>query len=128
LRNAGGGLSFDGMSNRQLSGLADILKTADTLQRGMPVAYLLAFILVALEEGRGVIEYARRAGVDRFAMSRYLALLGDGQNNKGGYGWVKLRRNGISKSVVLTPKGYVFLSKISHELKGRRSLLLHGKA
>jgi hypothetical protein len=116
------------MQNQQLFGLADILKSADVLQRGMPVAYLLAFVLVALDEGQSITEYAHRAGVDRFAMSRYLALLGDGQNNKGGYGWVKLRRNGIGKSVLLTPKGYEFLSKISHALNDRRSLLLQGKA
>jgi hypothetical protein len=104
-------------SKRHLIGFVDILKRADALQRGMPVAYLLSFVLVAIEEGLSVTEYAKRAGVDRFAMSRYLALLGDGQGEKGeGYGWVKLKRVGIGKSVTLTRRGRAVLSRMSQAL------------
>ena len=54
------------------------MKRADALQRGTPVAYLLTFALAGLEAGKTVTEYAKRAGVDRFAMSRYITLLGGG--------------------------------------------------
>ena len=107
-------------SRRHLTGFADVLKQADALQRGMPVAYLLTFVLVALDEGKGVIEYANRAGVDRFSMSRYLALLGDGQGENGqGYGWVTHKRVGKGKSITLTSKGHVVLSHISQALSDR---------
>ena len=102
-------------SKRQLVGLADILKQADALQRGMPVGYLLAFVLVAVDEGEGVMEYAARAGVDKFAMSHYLRVLGE----KGqGYGW-RAKRVGKRRSITLTSKGHVVLSHISQALRDR---------
>jgi len=100
------------MPKRHLIGFADILKWADALQRGMPAAYLLTFALVSLEEGETVAEYAKRAGVDRYAMSRYITLLGAGR-----YGWLQTKRVGQGKSVTLTPKGHVVLSQISHALR-----------
>ena len=101
-------------SKRQLVGLADILKQADALQRGMPVGYLLAFVLVAVDEGEGVLEYAARAGVDRFAMSHYLRVLGE-----KGHGWLEAKRVGKRRSITLTSKGHVVLSHISQALRDR---------
>ena len=100
-------------SKRHLIGLADILKQADALQRGMPVSYLLAFVLVAADEGEGVLEYAARAGVDRFAMSHSLNVLG-----KNGYGWLEAKRVGKRRSVTLTLKGHAVLSRFSQALSG----------
>ena len=102
-------------SKQHLIGFADILKQANGLQRGMPVAYLLTFVLIALDEGKTVTEYAERAEVDRFAMSRYITLLGD-----GGYGWLEKKRpgRGSKKSITLTPAGRIVLSQIERALRG----------
>jgi hypothetical protein len=98
-------------SKRHLIGLVDILKQADALQRGMPAAYLLTFVLVGLEEGETVAEYAKRAGVDRYAMSRYITLLGGRR-----YGWLQTRRVGVGKSVTLTPEGHALFAQMSDGL------------
>jgi DNA-binding MarR family transcriptional regulator len=48
-----------------------------------------AFLLVASEEGRGVQEYAERAGVTQAVMTRILFALGSrSQGRNGGYGLV----------------------------------------
>lgn len=78
-----------------------ILQTADKFDRGMPVSFLITFLLVALDEGQLSSEYARRAGIDRFQMSRHMKILGASR-----HGWIKvhtLRPN--AKQVFLTEKG-----------------------
>jgi DNA-binding MarR family transcriptional regulator len=60
----------------------------------MPLQYVTAFLLVAEEEGLGVSDYARRAGVSLSVMSRHL--LDIGERNRGmdeGFGLVTYRAN-----------------------------------
>jgi hypothetical protein len=46
------------------------------VRRTMPIQHAYAFVLVAFEEGRGVSEYAERAGVTQAVMTRILFALG----------------------------------------------------
>jgi len=55
----------------------------------MPMQHAYAFLLVAMEEGRGVQEYAERAGVTQPVMTRILLALGKHrQKGAPGYGLV----------------------------------------
>jgi len=60
------------------------------VRRIMPMQYAYAFLLVALEEGRGVQEYAERAGVTQAVMTRILFALGSSSRGRErGYGLVQ---------------------------------------
>jgi len=60
------------------------------VRRIMPMQHAYAFLLVALEEGRGVQEYAKRAGVTQAVMTRILFALGSTRpRGKPGYGLVE---------------------------------------
>jgi hypothetical protein len=47
------------------------------LHKDMPLQMIRAFLLIAIEEGKGTIELAKRAGVEDTVMSRHFADLGD---------------------------------------------------
>jgi hypothetical protein len=110
-------------SNRHnLVSLLSVVQNLDELQRGMPVSFLKTLLLVAIDEGQTAAEYGRRAGVDRFQMSRYLRTLGryNVKRKCDGFGWVEettdtRRRN--QKAVVLTASGRKFLTGISDALE-----------
>ena len=56
----------------------------------MPLQQAYAFLFVALEEGRSVEEYAKRAGIAQPVMTRILFALGStGRRRKPGYGLVQ---------------------------------------
>jgi DNA-binding MarR family transcriptional regulator len=62
---------------KELRKLLAALEPFRTLRPTMPLQYVVAFLLVALEEGRGVGEYGRKAGVSQSVMSRHLLDIGD---------------------------------------------------
>ena len=78
-------------NGRNLAALLSILQDLDDLQRGMPVSFLKTLLLVGLDEGQTAAEYGRRAGVDRFQMSRYMKTLGPYNvwRKCDGFGWVE---------------------------------------
>ena len=60
------------------------------VRRLMPLQHAYAFLLVALEEGRSVSEYAKRASVTQAVMTRILFALGSrSQGRERGYGLVQ---------------------------------------
>ncbi len=60
------------------------------VRRVMPMQHAYAFLLVALDEGCGVSEYARRAGVTQAVMTRILFALGArSRGRETGYGIVQ---------------------------------------
>jgi DNA-binding MarR family transcriptional regulator len=69
----------------------------------------MLFLVVALDEGLGVNEYARHFGIDRRDMSRYLKCIGSGGKYRSRfYGLVTLRKSPTNKSgkrVILTKRG-----------------------
>jgi hypothetical protein len=80
----------------------------------MPMTCVIAFLAVALDEGKTVNSYARGVGVQRWVMSRYLHILGDRARYGGpGRGLVTVERdadNPRQKKVLLTDKGRELLS------------------
>jgi DNA-binding MarR family transcriptional regulator len=82
----------------------------------MPMQQAYAFLLVAMEEGCGVQEYAERAGVTQPVMTRILLALGQHrQKGAPGYGLVHqatdthdLRK----RQTFLTPKGKALMREI----------------
>jgi len=75
----------------------------------MTLQYVTAFILVAMEEGLSVSEYARRAGVSNSVMSRHLLDIGDrSRHMEEGLGLVTFRprpENLREHEYTLTNKG-----------------------
>lgn len=86
------------------------------LRADMPLQYVTAFLLVAIDEGQNVTTYAERAGVTKSVMSRHLHDIGDADRmNKEGYGLVEHRPHPEelrSVTIWLTPKGRALAYKI----------------
>ena len=60
------------------------------VRRIMPMQHAYTFLLVASEEGRGVQEYAERAGITQAVMTRILFALGSrSRGRERGYGLVQ---------------------------------------
>jgi DNA-binding MarR family transcriptional regulator len=82
------------------------------LRRVMPLQEAYAFLLVASEEGRGVSEYAKCAGVTQAVMTRILFALGSkGRGRRAGYSLVKQARHPKDSRITqtfLTVKGKAF--------------------
>ena len=85
------------------------LKPLSNLRGSIPLRFVTTFLMVALDEGKGVSAYARALGISRTAMSRYLRDIGDRARNGGpGLGLVTTQPHPSHFSrrpVVLTAKG-----------------------
>lgn len=85
------------------------LKPVANLRGSIPLPCVITFLSVALDEGKGVCEYARATGFHRAAMSRYLRDIGDRARNGGpGLGLVTVQPHPIHahrRQVMLTDKG-----------------------
>jgi hypothetical protein len=69
------------------------LKPLSNLRRSIPLPYAIAFLTVALEEGKPVGAYARELDFNRYVMSRYIQCIGDKARNGGaGLGLVTVKR------------------------------------
>lgn len=87
-----------------------------TLKPTIPLQYITAFLLVAEEEGLGVVDYAKKAGVPISVMSRHLLDIGE-RNRKmaDGYGLVTYRANPMElrkHEYYLTDKGRAVLAQL----------------
>ena len=75
----------------------------------MPLPCVTTFLLVTLDEGKGVCAYARAAGMHRSSMSRYLHDISDKtRNGAPGLGLVAVAPHPASprrRQVLLTAKG-----------------------
>lgn len=93
-----------------------------SLRATMPLQYVIAFLLVAEEEGLGVGEYAQRAGVANSVMSRHLLDIGDrNRHMEEGFGLVTYRANPQNlrqHEYMLTDKGRALLHKCMRSHKG----------
>jgi hypothetical protein len=80
------------------------------------LSFVTTFLMVALDEGKGVCAYARAVGVHRAAMSRYLRDIGERARNGGpGLGLVTVKphpRYPHRRRVLLTAKGRLVASQI----------------
>ena len=86
---------------------------AFSLRGWIPLRYITTFLMVALDEGNYPSAYARRAGVDRMSMSRYLRDIGAESRTGGpGLGLVKVVPDADHpprQKVLLTEKGRALL-------------------
>jgi len=72
---------------RDIQTLLSALKPLDNLRGSIPLPFVTTFLMVALDEGKGVCAYARAVGIHRAAMSRYLLDIGDRARNGGPRAW-----------------------------------------
>jgi len=86
----------------------------------MPLQYVTAFMLVAVDEGLGVTEYARRADVSQSVMTRHLLDLGaSNRHHEAGYGLVQQKPDPLDRRTtrtMLTVKGRALAAKVAHAL------------
>jgi DNA-binding MarR family transcriptional regulator len=90
--------------------------------RSPPARYVTTFLLVALEPGLSVEDYAALEKCSKSTMSRHLLDIGD-RNRKGaaGLGLVTSRRNPNNRrrlEYFLTPKGHALANQIGRYGKG----------
>ena len=93
---------------------------AFSLRGWIPLRYITTFLMVALDEGNYPSAYARRAGVDRMSMSRYLRDIGAESRTGGpGLGLVKVVPDADHpprQKVLLTEKGRALLLRATRPL------------
>ena len=91
----------------------------------MPLPFVIAFLTVALDEGKGASAYARALGISRAAMSRYLRDIGDRARNGGpGLGLVTAQPrppHSNRRPVVLTAKGRATAKLIFEPMRRARA-------
>jgi DNA-binding MarR family transcriptional regulator len=113
-------LSLSSAEKEQLAKLLAALEPFRGLRKTMPLQYVVAFLLVALEEGGGTTEYARRAGVAQSVMSRHLLDIGDHKRDmSAGFGLVTQRQAPLNlrkHETTLTPKGMDVAHQVLHAL------------
>jgi DNA-binding MarR family transcriptional regulator len=84
--------------------------------RGLPVRYVITFITIALDEGKGQNFYARGIGMHRASMSRCLREMGQtGPSGGPGLGLLRIEdhpANAQRRRVFLTDAGRALLSLI----------------
>jgi hypothetical protein len=101
------------------------LKPLSNLRGSMPLPFVIAFLTVALDEGKGASAYARALGISRAAMSRYLRDIGDRARNGGpGLGLVTAQKppaHSNRRPVVLTDKGRATAKLIFEPMRRARA-------
>jgi DNA-binding MarR family transcriptional regulator len=94
------------------------------VRRIMPMQHAYAFLLVALEQGHSVSEYAKRAAVSQAVMTRILFSLGSsGQGRAPGYGLVQQvegREDARKHQTFLTAKGKALMREIVRLVRSDR--------
>lgn len=114
----------DGLSKTDAEALAKMMGALEpfrTIRPTMPLQYVYSFLLVALDEGLGVNEYAKKAGVSPSVMSRHLLDIGErSRYMEEGFGLVTYRQNPMElrkHEVFLTPKGRALANNIIRLLR-----------
>ena len=106
---------------RDIQSLLWALKPLANLRGSIPLSYVTTFLMVALEEGKGVNAYARAVGIDRSSMSRYLRDIGSRAKNGGpGLGLVTVEPHPTDAQrcqVFLTDKGRSVSKTIFQQLR-----------
>lgn len=94
-----------------------LLETFRAIRRLMPLQHAYAFLVVALEEGLSVSEYAKRVGVTQSVMTRILFSLASSSQGRGpGYRLVQQAidlENPRQTQTFLTAKGKVLMREIA---------------
>jgi DNA-binding MarR family transcriptional regulator len=108
----------------QLALMLDVLDVFRTIRSTMPLQYVATFLLVAMDEGKSVIEYATKMGVSPSVMSRHLLDIGErNRRMQEGFGLVTYRANPMNlreHEYYLTPKGHAMAQSIVRKLQRRK--------
>ncbi len=92
------------------------LKPFRDINPSMPLSYVTAALLVAIEEGKGVAEYARKINISPTVMTRNLLDIGErNRRREEGYGLVTQERDVFDlrkHNAKVTPKGKALLHKV----------------
>ncbi len=107
---------------RVIQALLWALKPLSNLRRrSIPLPYAVAFLTVALEEGKPVGRYAQELDLNRYVMTRYMQCIGDrGRNGEPGLGLVTIRRTHgypTRTEVFLTDKGRALAANLFKGLR-----------
>lgn len=101
--------------------LINSLKTFKLMKETMPLQYVLSFLAVASDEGKGVKDYAEMLGVNATTMSRHLLDIGPrNREMTEGYGLIQYRANPLElrkHEYFLTPKGRQLINHVLRELE-----------
>jgi DNA-binding MarR family transcriptional regulator len=97
------------------------LKEFTALRPTMPLQYVMTFLLVATEEGKGVTEYAKMNEVSPTVMTRHLLDIGDrNRARETGFGLVTQERDPTDlrrHHARVTPKGKGVAHRVLQALK-----------
>jgi DNA-binding MarR family transcriptional regulator len=106
---------------RAMRGVLSWMDAFKEIRHTMPLQHAYTFMLVALEEGLGVSEYAERANVAQTVMTRHLLDIGlQTRTREPGLGLVMQRPAPMDMrkhQAFLTPKGKALLHKLLRAAK-----------
>lgn len=98
-----------------------IISDMRAVRHDMPLQHAYTFMLVAMEEGLGVLDYAERAGVAQSVMTRNLLDMGShNRKREPGYGLVLQRMDPLDMrrhQTFLTPEGKALAHKIIRAMR-----------
>ena len=107
------------LSDAERTTLKNVMRLMDAFRAvrpTMPLQHAYAFLLVAMEEGLGVMDYAERAGVKQDVMTRHLLDLGSHTRTRHpGLGLLAQRIDPMDMrrhQTFLTPNGRTLLHKV----------------
>lgn len=113
------------LSDRELSELKklkDALELFRIVRTTMPLQYANTLLLVAIEEGKSVGDYAREAGISPSVMSRHLLDIGERNRHMSkGFGLVTFRPNPMNlreHQYFLTTKGQTLVNQLIKKMNG----------
>ena len=101
-----------------------------SLRETIPLPYVMAFLTVALDEGKSIGAYAKELNATRFTMGRCMSSIGEhGRNGRAGLGLVTIKRpqgRPNPTEVFLTHKGREVAGQVLHRLRRlRKSYVLN---
>jgi DNA-binding MarR family transcriptional regulator len=110
---------------RAINVALSVLEAFREVRADMPATHIYSFLTVALEEGLGVHEYARRAGIPQTTMTRHLLDLGSmDRKRQPGLGLLAQRMDPADlrkHQTFLTPAGRAVLNKVIRSILTTRS-------
>lgn len=105
----------------EIKSLFNTLGLFRAIRRDMPLQYVITLLIVALDEGQSVMEYARTLGISPSVMSRHLLDIGERNRRMAeGFGLVTYRPNPMNlreHQVFLTPKGQALIHQVIRSLR-----------
>ena len=109
---------------RSLRNLMAALQPFRDLSERLPLSIVMAFLGVALNEGRSLGEYAADAGFSLSVASRLFADLGSVNRwGEPGFGLIEVRPDGRSTTTKLTHVGSAMVGRIIRSMEYRSSTM-----